>query len=98
MNFVFGILGAIFVADIHQKVGLSNEVYYVLLACFENALGMAFFDLPIMSLFAKITPPNIEGTIFAMLTGFINLSSSVLAPLCGTIINSIFFNVTTDNL
>ena len=68
------------------------------MACVENALDMAFFDLPIMSLFAKITPENIEGTIFAMLTGLINLSSGVLAPLCGTLIDNMFFHVTRENL
>ena len=59
---------------------------------------MAFFDLPIMVLFAKITPKNIEGTIFAMLTGLTNLSRGVLAPATGSIIDDLFFGVTIKNL
>ena len=68
------------------------------MACVENALDMAFFDLPIMALFAKITPANIEGTVFAMLTGLVNLSAGILSPLCGTIIDKLFFNITQENL
>ena len=37
-----------------------------------NTLGTLLFTLPILSLFAKITPPKIEGTIFAFLTGTLN--------------------------
>lgn len=77
---------------------MSDQVFFAIRACVENALDMAFFDLPIMSLFAKITPVNIEGTIFAMLTGVINLSLGVLSPLTGTLIDKLFFQVTTENL
>jgi hypothetical protein len=31
------------------------------------ALSMSFLDLPSMVLFAKVTPKNIEGTVFAFL-------------------------------
>jgi hypothetical protein len=34
---------------------------------------IAFSTLPLMALFAKITPKRIEGTIFAFLTGTWNL-------------------------
>jgi hypothetical protein len=37
-----------------------------------NTLSTLLFTLPILSLFAKITPPKIEGTIFAFLTGTMN--------------------------
>jgi len=37
-----------------------------------NTLSTLLFTLPILSLFAKITPPKIEGTIFAFLTGTLN--------------------------
>ena len=61
---------------------------------FLEALSMSFFDLPIMVLFAKITPKNIEGTVFALLTGLINLGSGVLSPLTGSIIDDLFVHVT----
>ena len=53
-----------------------------------------------MSLFAKITPGNIEGTIFALLTGTTNFSNYVLSPLIGAWINSHFISppVTANDL
>ena len=59
---------------------------------------MAFVDLPCMVLFAKIIPKNIEGTVFAFLTGTINLSNGVLSPIVGSIVNDAFFGVTRDNM
>ena len=59
---------------------------------------MAFFDLPIMVLFAKITPQHIEGTVFAFLTGTINFASGVLRPSIGSFINDVTFKVNKDNL
>lgn len=40
-----------------------------------------------MVLFAKITPENIEATLFAFLTGTFNFAFSVLAPISGSTIN-----------
>ena len=40
-----------------------------------------------MSFFAKITPKNIEGTIFALMTGGTNLTFAVVSPLIGNWIN-----------
>ena len=51
-----------------------------------------------MVLFAKITPKNIEATVFAMLTGVSNLSGAVVSPMMGVLINRLFVNVTIDNL
>jgi len=48
------------------------------------------YSLPILALFAKITPAKIEGTIFAFLTGTMNLASTVIQPGMGTLINSKF--------
>ena len=63
---------------------------------FVTSLGV----LPTMALFAKITPRNIEGTIFALLTGTTNLSYQVIAPLIGSWLNNAFVvpQVTADNL
>ena len=52
-----------------------------------NTLGTLLFTLPILSLFAKITPPKIEGTIFAFLTGTLNFQGTVIAPGIGAFIN-----------
>jgi len=40
-----------------------------------------------MALFGKITPPRIEGTIFAFLTGTMNFTYSFIMPGMGTLIN-----------
>jgi MFS family permease len=54
--------------------------------------------LPSLALFAKITPPKIEGTVFAFLTGASNLASSIISPLIGVWLNERYFHVTADNL
>jgi len=51
-----------------------------------------------MVLFAKITPENIEATLFAFLTGTFNFANSVLAPMAGSTINDKFVGVTSADL
>ena len=53
--------------------------------------------LPCLALFAKITPPGIEGTVFAFLTGTWNLDQSVLQPMGGSLINAQFVGVNKDD-
>ena len=96
--FFGGVLGAVFVLDIHKWIGLNDIFFYGIQAFFEDALLMAFIDLPCMVLFAKIIPKNIEGTVFAFLTGTINFSNGVLSPMIGSVINDAFIGVTTDNM
>jgi hypothetical protein len=50
-----------------------------------------------MVLFAKITPPSIEATCFAFLTGTLNFVNGVLQPLVGTKINDAFVGVSSEN-
>lgn len=50
--------------------------------------GLAFTNLPILAFFVKVVPKQIEGTVFAFLTGTINLSNQVIAPMVGVFINS----------
>jgi hypothetical protein len=56
------------------------------------------YSLPILALFAKITPAKIEGTIFAFLTGTMNLASTVIQPGMGTLINAKFVGVNKKDL
>jgi len=58
-----------------------------------DILGQAFGSLPMMVLFAKIIPKNIEATCFAFLTGTINLMST-LSGIIGAWINTTFVGVT----
>ena len=50
-----------------------------------------------MVLFAKMIPSNIESSMFAMLTGLMNLSNGFTAKILGNIIN-IFVGVKEENL
>lgn len=52
-----------------------------------SMMSFTLYVLPIMALFAKITPPQIEGTIFAFLTGTKNLSNIFISPALGVFIN-----------
>ena len=49
-------------------------------------------------LFAKITPKNIEATVFALFTGVLNLSAIVISPNMGIIINQTFVGVSLSSL
>lgn len=51
-----------------------------------------------MVLFAKITPPEIEASCFAFLTGTFNFANGVLSPMVGSKINDWFVGVKADNL
>jgi hypothetical protein len=46
-----------------------------------------------MVLFAKLIPDNIESSMFALLTGLLNLSGLFLSPQLGNLINK-FVGVT----
>jgi len=60
--------------------------------------SLAMYVLPTMALFAKITPSRIEGTVFAFLTGSVNLANTVISPMIGVYINKKFVGVTADDL
>lgn len=50
-----------------------DDMFFLLFTdAVTNTLSTLLFMLPVLSLFAKITPPKIEGTIFAFLTGTMN--------------------------
>lgn len=78
-------------------IGLSDYMFLFLTDVVFASVQIAFSTLPLMALFAKITPKRIEGTIFAFLTGTWNLDSTVIQPLIGNAINS-FIGVNKDDL
>ena len=55
---------------------------------------MAFNMLPCMALAAKIIPKGLEGTLYAFITGIMNLDTMTLQPLVGNFINVDFVGVT----
>ena len=63
-----------------------------------GVFSLAMYVLPTMALFAKITPKKIEGTVFAFLTGSVNLANTVLSPMVGVYLNKRFVGVTANDL
>ena len=79
-------------------IGIPDLVFLFFTDIVFNVLGTVLYSLPILALFAKITPAKIEGTIFAFLTGTMNLASTVISPGMGTLINSQFVGVNKKDL
>jgi hypothetical protein len=79
-------------------IGVSDLIFIVFTDVVFGCLALAMNVLPCLSLFAKITPPGIEGTIFAFLTGSWNFADGVLSPMVGAQINKFFAQVTAKDL
>ena len=67
--------------------GIPDMVFLIFTDVVFAIIGTLLYTLPIMALFAKITPKNIEGTTYAFLTGTMNFGSTVISPSIGTFIN-----------
>ena len=63
----------------------------------SDTLGSCLGLLPLMVMFAKITPKRIEATGFAFLTGTSNLNGTIKG-LIGSFINTKFVGVTQSDL
>lgn len=101
-NLLIGILGTvfslIFTMRLNLAVGISDIAFVIATSVVTSTLSKAFSSMPILAIFAKITPRNIEATVFAMFTGILNLVSVVISPCMGIIINTLFVGVTTSTL
>lgn len=76
-NVVFGTVGAwlnyMFAMRWNLDMGINDYVFIIFSDVVFGAISTSFGTLPILALFAKITPRRIEGTMFAFLTGTSNL-------------------------
>ena len=88
----------IFATRLNLSLGISDLAFVILSSIITETLSTAFSQMPVLVLFAKITPPNIEATVFALFTGIFNLSAIVISPNMGIIVNKLFVGVTLDNL
>ena len=79
-------------------IGMNDFVFIILTDTIFGVISLAMNTLPTMALFVKITPNNVEGTVFAFLTGTTNLASIVVAPMIGVWINQNFVGVTGEDL
>jgi len=78
-------------------LGMPPVVFLIMSTSITDTLYGAYTQLPGMVLFAKIIPESVESSMFALLTGLINLSNLFAAPELGVLINS-FVGVTSENL
>jgi len=91
-------LNFVFAKRWNLDMGIPDLVFLFFTDVVFNVLGVVLYSLPILALFAKITPAKIEGTIFAFLTGTMNLASTVISPGMGTLINAQFVGVNKKDL
>jgi hypothetical protein len=56
----------------------------------SDTFSQVFCFLPAIILFTKITPHNVEATIFATLSGAFNFGSGVGGPLLGSLLCKIY--------
>jgi hypothetical protein len=87
-----------FALRLNLLLGINDILFIIMTDTVFGALTMAQYTLPILALFAKITPHKIEGTMFAFLTGTVNLSSTVISPMVAVWLNKRFVGVTATNL
>jgi uncharacterized membrane protein YeaQ/YmgE (transglycosylase-associated protein family) len=91
-NVVLGIIGSFlnycFAMRWNVAIGISDYFFLIFTDVVFGAISTAFGVLPIMALFAKITPRRIEGTMFAFLTGTSNFDNGVMQPMMGAWINN----------
>jgi Na+/melibiose symporter-like transporter len=101
-NSILGVIGCfitlIFAMRLNVKLGISDLLFVIVSSLITDTLSTAFSQLPVLVLFARITPPNIEATVFALFTGLFNLSNIVLSPNVGILVNKLFVGVTLETL
>lgn len=77
--------------------GISPYAFVIMTTTVTGTLYNAYTTLPGMVLFAKLIPESVESSMFALLTGLVNLSNLFLCKELGIFINS-FVGVTSDSL
>jgi BT1 family len=73
--------------------GLNPLAFVVMTTTVTDTLYNAYTTLPAMVLFAKLIPESVESSMFALLTGVLNLSNLFLSKELGIFINK-FVGVT----
>lgn len=63
----------------------------------DEIISQCFVFLPMSVIFAKITPPHIEATSFALLAGISNFRS-IMRSWLGSAVNNYFVGVTKEDL
>jgi len=99
---LLGVLGClitlVFAMRLNLSLGISDLTFVIVSSLITDTLSTAFSQLPVLVLFAKITPKNIEATVFALFTGVLNLSAIVISPNVGIVVNNLLVGVTLQSL
>ena len=99
---VVGVIGAflnfMFAKRWNLEIGIPDMAFLFATDVIFSVISVILYSLPILALFAKITPPRIEGTIFAFLTGTMNFANAIIAPNVGTFENHEFVGVNKKDL
>jgi len=93
VSLVFSPFQFMFVLRKNVEFGIPDLALIVFTDVIDDILSQCLVLMPLMVLFAKICPKNIEATTFAFLTGTSNLMGSVRG-IVGTLINDKFVGVT----
>lgn len=91
------IISMIFVLRWNLLIGLNDLMFIIFTDTVTSILALAFTQMPTMILFSKITPRNIEATVFAFLTGTFNFTG-IMGQWIGSFINERFVGVTSTDL
>eukprot|EP00347_Sterkiella_histriomuscorum_P014137 403362023 len=98
MNIFGCVMGLTQALRYNLLIGIDDITFVIFTSSITDTLQLALSQLPLLVLFAKITPYYIEATVFALVTGFYNFSNFTLSPMIGVLINRIFIHVTNDKL
>jgi hypothetical protein len=80
------------------EIGIPDIYFLFFTDVVISIIITLLYTLPIMALFAKITPKRIEATTFAFLTGTMDFANTVISPGEGTLINHEFVGVNRNDL
>lgn len=73
--------------------GLSTFWFVIVQTLFFDSIYQAFAFLPVYVVFTKLVPTQVEGSMFALLTGISAFSTLVYGRMLGVYFNT-FFDVT----
>lgn len=79
------------------EIGIPDLVFLLFTDIVFNTVVTILIVLPLFALFAKVTPRKIEGTIFAFLTGTMNLGYAIISPAIGAWYNHQFVGVNKND-
>ena len=76
--------------------GIDDVVFSIFTDAALEVLFVAFVDMPTLVVQTKITPKNVEATIYNMFRTICNLTADFISPMIGGVIASVF-SVTSKN-